>query len=130
MVSLKELKTRLGRMAQFRNDELKRALEGLANRLRLQSPKTRVRSDRQRLDEYSRRSLISFFHQMQLHRAHLLSLTQRLASLNPQSILNRGYAIVTLNKGKVIRTVKQVSKGDPISVQVSDGQFGAKVDGN
>ena len=127
MASLAELKTKLERIAQYRVDELRMALESLANRLRLQSPKTRIRSDRQRLDGFFRRSLTSLYHQIQLHRAHLLGLDQHLVALSPQSILNRGYAIVTLNQGEVVRSVKQVSNGDPIGVQVSDGKFDAEV---
>jgi exonuclease VII large subunit len=43
--------------------------------------------------------------------------------------LERGYAIITDQMGEAIVRVKQVSAGDPLNVQVSDGDFDVHVDG-
>jgi exodeoxyribonuclease VII large subunit len=86
-----------------------------------------VRSDRQRLDEIARRSSIALTHRLQLRRARLTALEQRLASLNPLAVLKRGYAVVTTPDGQAVRSISQVSPGQAIDVRVEDGSFGAQV---
>ena len=51
---------------------------------------------------------------------HLLEL------LNPQNILNRGYAIIQ-SKKKIIHSASQVKKGEDLEVQMRDGKFSVKV---
>lgn len=48
-------------------------------------------------------------------------------ALSPQSVLDRGYAIVTDRDGSVVRNTSALSKGDIIKVTVSDGGFEASV---
>ena len=52
-----------------------------------------------------------------------------MAALNPMAVLERGYAIVTNEAGDTISKVGQVSRGDALNVQVSDGDFDVHVDG-
>lgn len=56
------------------------------------------------------------------------SLAQRLIDLNPENILKRGYSI-TLKKetGEVIVNAGQVSRGDELSVRLSQGELGVTV---
>jgi exodeoxyribonuclease VII large subunit len=103
-------------------------LSTLRSRLLLNSPRTRLRSGRQRLDELARRAQASLAHSMQIKRTHLNGFSQRLAALNPQAVLDRGYAIVFGPQGQLVRVVKQVQVGEPISVRVSDGDFSARVE--
>lgn len=59
---------------------------------------------------------------------HLHSLTSHLASLNPKSLLNKGYSILFSQKdGSVINTVKQVNRGDMLRILVADGQVNAQI---
>ena len=102
------------------------ALADLQGQLRLRSPLARVRSDRQRLDDLSRRSAASLNHAFSLHAARLEGASQRLEALNPIAVLGRGYAIVSRIEGQVVRSVAQVKPGDDLTVQVSDGRFGAR----
>ena len=94
--------------------------------LRLRSPEARWSSDRQRMDDLEHRSSIAWINRLRLERAQLESAIQRLASLNPISILGRGYAVVTHQDGRIVRSIEQVSPGDRLKVQVSDGQFDAR----
>ncbi|KKQ36084.1 MAG: Exodeoxyribonuclease 7 large subunit [candidate division WS6 bacterium GW2011_GWA2_37_6] len=57
-----------------------------------------------------------------------------LASYDPRKVLERGYAIVRLNTGaessrdgKVIKSIKQLSISDNVSIKVPDGTIGAEV---
>ncbi len=104
-----------------------RWLEGLQNRLRLRTPLAQIHRGRQRLDELISRAGKSLGHTTQLNRARLIGLELRLNALNPQAVLERGYAIVTQVDGNLVRSVKQVHPKDDLHVQVSDGKFGVRV---
>jgi exodeoxyribonuclease VII large subunit len=125
-VSLNELIVRLGHAVQSALDSQRWELNRIENRLAMRSPQTRIRSDRQRLDELSYRISIALAHRLQLQQAQLSGTTKRLASLNPTTILQRGYAMVTLPDGQVVKSVNQVKSGDGLNIRVSDGQFEAQ----
>jgi exodeoxyribonuclease VII large subunit len=60
-------------------------------------------------------------------RARLDTLHGKLGALSPTATLERGYAIVR-SADSVVRSAAQVSSGDPISVRVAEGTFGATVE--
>ena len=67
-------------------------------------------------------------HNEQLRRIHLEGLHTRLSSLAPAAVLRRGFAILTRRAdGRLVTSYQQVSRGDEIQVQVSDGEFNARV---
>ena len=51
----------------------------------------------------------------------LIEFSKNLDILNPLSILDRGYAIVTNNNGKAIKSSSEVSKGDLLKARLSKG---------
>jgi exodeoxyribonuclease VII large subunit len=57
----------------------------------------------------------------------LRSAAQLLEAINPQTILNRGYAIVR-SKGKVVRSSKELSKNAIVELAFKDGQRAAKIE--
>src|SRR4029453_7337790 len=61
-------------------------------------------------------------------RAALAQKAGRLRALSPRATLDRGYAIVR-REGALVRTAGAVTPGDEISVEVSDGAFGARAEG-
>ena len=126
LASLSEFTERLGRAAAASLQNLKWNLAESSNMLRLRSPEARLRSHRQRLDDLEHRSSIAWLNHLRFERLQLEGAIQRLASLNPASILERGYAVVTHQDGRLVRSVGQVSPGDRLKVQVSDGQFDAR----
>jgi exodeoxyribonuclease VII large subunit len=127
LAELSALRQRLGQAVQDDLNEQRWAWNRLENRLRQQSPLARVRSDRQRLDGLGRRAAVALSHDQQLQRARLAGLQQRLAALDPRSVLARGYAVVTAADGRPVRSVYQVREAEPLDVQVSDGRFGVRV---
>jgi exodeoxyribonuclease VII large subunit len=118
------LAARVGEIIMRRRQEL----VGETHALRGVSPQAGIERQRQRLDELSRAAHTSLAHRLALSRERLNGLSFRLSSLNPQATLARGYAIVRrAEDGHVISRVAQVSPGDRLSVQVSDGEFGTIV---
>jgi exodeoxyribonuclease VII large subunit len=122
-----ELHARIGRAVQLLVSDQRWQLGRLDSRLSLRSPKGRIRSDRQRLDDLLHQANTSVSHTLQLQKVHLRGFEQRLNSLNPKSVLNRGYALVRFQNGQIVHRVTQVTNGNSLQVQVSDGQFNVLV---
>jgi len=103
-------------------------IDHLSNRLQLHSPHLQLRSERQRLDDLDRRIQITWQHHLEMQHAGLNHFERQLMTLNPSSVLNRGYAIVTDESGNVIHEISQVQPEMPLDVQISDGKFKAKTE--
>lgn len=102
---------------------LKRSLSHL-------SPRVGVASNRQRLDGWQSRLERAMQRRLD-QSAHRLNLLQtQLTAVSPTATLARGYAIVRDGDGRIVRTPAAVKSGDPLTVQVRDGQFGVTVDKN
>ncbi len=128
-LDLFELNERLNRLIQGHTGELRWAFKDLQNQLEKNSPINQIQSASQRVDELDHRLGAVTNHILQLTRSHLAGLAQHIASLNPSAVLERGYAIVSNQAGQAIDRVGQVSAGERLNVQVSDGDFGVRVDG-
>ena len=90
------------------------------------SPQTTLNNNRQRIDTLINRAEATLQHHLSLRRAGVDALAARLATLNPEATLERGYAIVRKGRAVVARAA-QVGPGDNLLIQVSDGEFGATV---
>ena len=55
-------------------------------------------------------------------------LSTLLETLGPSATLKRGYAIVTDESGKVVRSTQHIEQGDTIAVALDDGHLRARVD--
>ena len=99
------------------------------NRLRLVSPVRRLQTERQRLDEMSRRGNAVQAHRLEIATEKLRGIENRLLALSPLAVLRRGYAVITKNK-KVVSSVAQVRLEDALQVRVQDGEFNTRVTGD
>jgi exodeoxyribonuclease VII large subunit len=95
--------------------------------LQRNSPFYQVQNDRQRLDDLELRLGRASRQRVVLEQTRLQGLLKRLATLGPESVLERGYAIVARPDGSVIRQKGQVNPGQPLVVRVSDGRFNVEV---
>ena len=102
-------------------------LSNIESRLRFHSPARQLQSERQRLDELSRRGMSAQSHRLELEASGLDGLGKRLEALSPFQVLARGYAVVAKMDGSLIRSVEQAKVNESIQVRVSDGTFGAQV---
>jgi exodeoxyribonuclease VII large subunit len=105
------------------------AADWLDNSLRLASPGRRLQTERQRLDEMSRRWNAAQVHRLEIAMEKIQGLENRLLALSPLAVMRRGYAVVTKNK-RVVTSVLQVRLEDALRVRVQDGEFDARVTGN
>jgi len=125
--SLAEAVERTSRAISTQVSSMQWELEAHTNRLQLFSPQSRIRSDRQFLDDLTRRGGIALNHWLELQRSGLVGIEQRLRTLSHQSVLSRGYAIVSTPEGRMIHSAAQVMGGDDLDVRVRDGTFGVRV---
>lgn len=107
----------------------RRDLDQIVNQLNMRTPLTMIHRDIQRLDELSTRASTFVTHTIDLLRTRLHGIELRLNTLDPASILNRGYSIVTQSDGSLVRSVNQVQPADQLRVRVSDGEFEVRVAG-
>ena len=130
-------------------EDIKRRLENVnaRNRTTIQSrlqrarqtldaiSKTGILSSPERLLDERRMNVLYNSERLQSREADIVSAekirfagaAEKLSALNPLGIISRGYSAVTNEKGEVIRSVSQMSKGERINVRFSDGYAVADV---
>ncbi len=97
-------------------------------RLDLRSPESRIRRDRQRIDELMRRAASMLERRLSLARAHLNGTRGRLEALSPRATLERGYAIVQSPDGALITDANRLAPDDRVEIVVRRGRFHARVE--
>jgi exodeoxyribonuclease VII large subunit len=101
----------------------------LEGRLRLASPVRRLQTERQRLDEMSRRWNAAQVNRLVIATEIFRGMENRLLALSPLAVLRRGFAVITKND-KIVTSVAQVKVEDALRVRVQDGEFDTRVTGN
>ncbi|NOQ40077.1 MAG: exodeoxyribonuclease VII large subunit [Anaerolineales bacterium] len=123
-----EFESRILRSIQGIFSEQRWKLENFAGQITRLSPLGEINSGRQRLDELSGRLERAGTGYLKGIRDKCNSFQARLSALNPESILKRGYAVLTADDGSTIYQVGQVSSGEHLQVRVSDGEFEVTVE--
>jgi exodeoxyribonuclease VII large subunit len=108
--------------------DLRWELGQLRNSFERLSPRYAINTYRQRLDEIVLRLDRGIQTRLENKRLRLENLQSALKSLSPQSVLNRGYALVTREKdGMLVRRAEQVQVDEGIHIQVRHGSLDAMV---
>jgi len=128
MTAVMELANLHTTLLRERLADLRWELGQLQSALERLSPKHAVNTYRQRLDEIILRLDRSMRARLENKQLRLEKLRGSLKSLNPQAVLNRGYALVTREKdGRIVKRAEQVKAGERIHIQVSQGSLDATV---
>jgi exodeoxyribonuclease VII large subunit len=86
-----------------------------------------IPSWRQRVDDLSREYWQALESHLSVRVERTRTLESRLASLSPNNVLARGYAVVQRrDNSELVTSVSQVDPGDDIQVNVKDGSFPAR----
>lgn len=120
-----------GRLSAAMTQRLANARETIARlklRLDMRSPESRIRRDRQHIDEFIRRATTTVERRITLSRARLDGVRGRLEALSPLATLERGYAVVQSSQGTLITDASQVAPDDRIEIVVRRGRFRAHVE--
>ncbi|MEK9162966.1 MAG: exodeoxyribonuclease VII large subunit, partial [Chloroflexota bacterium] len=110
---LRDLTNRLIAAIESQIQDRRWALSAHIASLRGLSPRAALANSRQRLDDLNLRAIHALQHRLELDRQRINITTQRLNSLSPLAILDRGYAIVTrADSTEVIRDAGEVKKDE------------------
>jgi len=102
-------------------------LKVLADSPALQSPVAYLQQ-RQKNVEMLKNRLISAQNQnLSRKKQHYVALASKLDAMSPLKVLTRGYAMAQTGDGTILRSARQVSVGNNISVSLSDGTLFAQV---
>lgn len=104
-------------------EQERRHLGQLDQRLARVHPRRQLDQQRQRLDERERRLQVAMDRCLERLLERRFSAAQRLESLNPLSVLQRGYSIVQRTDGKVVTTPAMVQSGERLHVRAAGGQY-------
>ncbi len=125
---LDDLEARLHRALEQLIRRRRLELGHLQRRLRAMAPHQRLRAQREMLDDLRERLRRAWAQHLRWRRATLQSQADRLNALSPLAVLQRGYAIVRDERGRVVRRAEQVAPGDAVEVLLGQGRLWGRVE--
>jgi exodeoxyribonuclease VII large subunit len=117
-------------MAAALNRQIKAArqhLKVLSASPALQSPVSYLEQKRLGLERLRERMVAAETRCIDRKKQSFIGLTAKLDAMSPLKVLTRGDAMTQSEDGQVIRSTKQVGKGDTIQITLSDGRLRAAV---
>jgi exodeoxyribonuclease VII large subunit len=94
---------------------------------RSQNPLMMVQSNSQKIDTLIQNMEKQTNHNIVIKKTYLYGVNQKLISLSPEKILQRGYTIVTKEDGKIARSINQVKDHDHLNIIFIDGKAKVQV---
>ncbi len=99
----------------------------LRNRPVMKDPIVMVTTRRDELKALRDRALRGFSSILEIEKKELKGVRDHLRSLSPQSTMDRGYAVVQLTDGKILRDATKLKIGTALRIRVAKGETGATV---
>jgi exodeoxyribonuclease VII large subunit len=127
---LDELEQSLVRALRRRLFEHAERLRRLTRRAALVSPATRLTQQLQRLEDLRQELYRAWRQALSSRREKLLPLVRTLNAVSPLATLQRGYAIVSVDGGAILRDAADVQPGTIIEARLAHGRVRAKVEGS
>jgi exodeoxyribonuclease VII large subunit len=125
---LDELEQRLLRAVRRRLQEHRERLGWLSGRAALASPSARLAQQSLRLQNLSQALRRAWRLALKSRRDKLLPLSRTLNAVSPLATLQRGYAIVSLEGGVILRNAADAAPGTIIEARLATGKVRAKVE--
>jgi exodeoxyribonuclease VII large subunit len=100
----------------------------LRNRPVMKDPSVMVTSRRDEIKAWRDRSIRSFASLLEIEKKELKGVRDHLRSLSPQSTMDRGYAVVQLEDGSIVRDAAKAKAGTRLRIRVAKGETSATVD--
>ncbi len=102
-------------------------LQQMRNRLRRLRLDQQVEQEIRALSWKNQRVVQATTRQLQQATQHVDVLRQKLATLDPKAVLQRGYAVVRQENGAIARSVDELAVGQELWVQLGQGEVKVKV---
>ncbi len=113
-----DLYTRLETAIDYKLISLKKDIQVL--RSKMISPEHAIKNKKIRLQKNDERLNLTIRHFIQAKDHKIKNIMSLLDSFSPLKVVDRGYSIAKV-KDKVIKSVKQVKKGDEVTIRMTDG---------
>jgi exodeoxyribonuclease VII large subunit len=127
---LDELEQCLVRAMRRRLGEHRERLRWLTGRAALVRPSTRLTQQLLRVENLNQRLQRAWRHALDSRGENLQLLVRTLNAVSPLATLERGYAIVSLEGGEILRNAADVQPGTVVEVRLAQGGVRAKVEGS
>lgn len=124
---LENVKEQLGNFIEEKIQDALWVLKDIQSQLDKYSPIHQLKSEMQRVDDMDYRLSKSLSHELAIRQEHVYGVNQKLRALNPVSIMNRGYSVITNGTGEVISQLNDVVVGEQLKAQISDGSLDIEV---
>lgn len=85
-----------------------------------------LKSSAERIGEFEKNIISRFELMKEKYRESLLRMEEKLREYDPNRALNLGYSLVR-SSGKLVRSIKQIKKGDTMEIQVLDGKIDTEI---
>ena len=105
-----------------------RRLESLSSRPIMESPMAFIDQRRLDVDRFAERMDAAERHILSENRQKYIRLVSALEALSPLRVLARGYSVVTLPDGTVVRRSEQAAPGSLLRVRLSEGALNCRVE--
>ena len=102
-------------------------LQRLKERLRRLPLQRQLNQEKQAIATRRHQLLQATSWRLQKETQHCQMLRQKLATLDPQAVLQRGYAVVRQENGAIARSTDELSIGQELDIQLAQGQVKVKV---
>ena len=124
---IEKLRDRALRSLVARLDFELQQIAQLRNRPVMKDPIVMVTTRRDELKALRDRALRGFASLIEIEKKELKGVRDHLRSLSPQSTMDRGYAVVQLTDGKILRDATKLKAGTALRIRVAKGETGTTV---
>jgi exodeoxyribonuclease VII large subunit len=124
---IEKLRDRALRSLVARLDFESQQIAQLRNRPVMKDPIVMVTTRVDELKALRDRALRGFASLLEIEKKELKGIRDHLRSLSPQSTMDRGYAVVQLTDGKILRDATKLKAGTALRIRVAKGETGATV---
>lgn len=115
--------TKAGEQVEY----LRQSLDLLLQDSPLERPEAILQMRRDQVHQWTSRMEALSLSRLEQGQKQLRALTGVLDALSPLKVLARGYAMVTDENGRVLKSSEEAAPGDRVSIQLAEGRVSAKI---
>ena len=121
------LTVKMNRLMREKLDKTAEKLNQLNRRFELAAPLNQIRQEQKILEQIHIRLNLWADRYFKQQRELLIGLSRRLESAGPSSVLNRGYAVIEDENGKIIVSASCFYSDEKVTIRMKDGDRDAKI---
>ena len=128
MQKLDLINEKMQKLPMMQVSDLKNIFKISFSKLLASNPKINIEAERQNLEMKNMALSNAMIGLIESKRNHFSVMTAQLEGASPLQSLSRGYALVTNEDGRNIKSVKKIKTGASVKTKLSDGSFISRVE--